>query len=134
MASYIIKEIVLGVNWPFVLYVVIGVIITGVIVKYYNLSPVHLAIAVMREIRQLVESPHVTRTSIDGALTIAMILFTAAAIFVFAIDKISEVISLLRTGVEREGQPPLFVCFLIFWTSIVVIVSLVITNNGKRDL
>jgi hypothetical protein len=118
--------------WSYIVFVVVSVVIIGVIVKYYNLSPVHQAMRAIKEIRDVIVSPNVTRTSIDGALTIGMILFTAVCVFFFAVEKMGNVVSLLLTGVEKEGQSWIFICFLIFWTSIVVIASLLITSNEDR--
>jgi hypothetical protein len=112
------------------LYAIAAVISIGVIVRYLNLSPVHLAIRALTEIRDVITNPNVTRTSIDGGLTILMSLVTVACVFFLLIEKLSSVVLLLVSGIEKENQSLLFIVFLMFFDALVVILSLLITRRS----
>ena len=134
MINHILTEIVYGVNWAVIFEVIFGVAILGVVTRYFGLSPIHITRFLIEEIGKTVRSQDVTRTSIDGVLTSALSLFSFI-VLIISIHELGSTVSLLQTGVEREGQAPILFIFMVFWTSIVGVVSLLITggpNGGRR--
>jgi hypothetical protein len=117
-------------NW--ILYVLVAVFIIGVIVKLFDLSPVHLALRAGKEIIEVITNKNITRTSIDGALTIMLAVFTAACVFFLLIERLSDFVMLLAYGIDKEHQPLLFIVFLMFFDAIVVIISILVTRDRDQ--
>jgi hypothetical protein len=124
----ILQKIADGVNWPVIFYVLFGLLVLWILVRWLHLSPVHIAIDVLKEITSVLARRDVTRTSIDGAVTIAMILFTAVTLLVVEMRELPEFLSIFRAGAETEGQPIFLVAFMIFMTSLTAILSLLVTR------
>ena len=134
MINHILTEIVYGVSWAVIFEVIFGVAILGVVTRYFGLSSIHITRFLIEEIGKTVRSKDVTRTSIDGVLTSALSFFFIYRPII-SIHELGSTVSLLQTGVEREGQAPILFIFMVFWTSIVGVVSLLITggpNGGRR--
>ena len=128
MINHILTEIVYGVNWAVICEVIFGVAILGVVTRYFGLSSIHITRFLIEEIGKTVRSKDVTRTSIDGVLTSALSFFFIYRPII-SIHELGSTVSLLQTGVEREGQAPILFIFMVFWTSIVGVVSLLITGG-----
>jgi len=133
MINYIQNQIAYGVNWVVIFYIVFGTVVLGIIIKWCGLSPTHIARETIKEIGQIFTSKSITRMSIDGALTFALISFTAIVLIISSVHELGDYVSLLRTGVEKEGQASLLAIFMIFWTSIMGITSLIITDRPNGD-
>ena len=84
---------------------------------------------IAKEIGKTIRSRSITRTSIDGAITFSLILYTGCVILV-SMGELESYVSLLN-GVERPMQMIILIIVLMFWMSITAIVSLLITHRGE---
>jgi hypothetical protein len=118
-----------GVNWPLVFYILFGLFALGVLVRWVKLSPVHIAIEILKEIIGVLQLQGLTRTTIDGVITVALIVFTAVVLLFLQMRELPEFLSIFQKGVEGEGQSILLFVFMTFLTAVTTILSLVVTRR-----
>lgn len=128
MIDKILNSIVDGVSWPLVFYVFLAILAVGIVVKLLRLSPVEAAKELVAEVAKITSQP-VTRTGIDGALTISMILFTLIVLLVTLAQELPEILSMLKGGVETNSQSLFLLVFMICATGIAGLLSLLITRR-----
>ena len=105
-----------GVNWPLVFYILFGLFALAVLVRWVKLSPVHIAIEILKEIIGVLRLQGLTRTTIDGAITISLIVFTAVVLLFLQMRELPEFLSIFQRGVEGDGQSILLFMFMVFVT------------------
>lgn len=125
----IVGKVADGVNWPLVFYILFGLFALGVLVRWVKLSPVHIAIEIVKEITGVLRLEGLTRTTIDGAITIALAVYTGIALLVLEMRELPEFLSIFHKGVEGKEQSILLCMFMIFVTAVTVILSLVVTRR-----
>ena len=125
----ILAKLADGVNWPVVFYILFGVFVLGVLVRWVKLSPAHIAIEILKEIVGVLRLQGLTRTSIDGATTIALIVFTAFVLLFSVMRELPDFLTIFGRGVEGEGQSILLVIFMVFITALTTILSLLVTRR-----
>ena len=127
---YITDAIVYSINWPIMFYVLCGVALLTFFMRFLDLSPLHVAVAAIREILSIFREggPANTRSMIDGILTVAGVLFTAIMAIPFVSEESSQYIEMLKTGVLHEHQAPYLFILMFFATCIATIISLWLTR------
>jgi succinate dehydrogenase/fumarate reductase cytochrome b subunit len=127
--NHILNDIVYRVDWALYFQITSGVILLGIVHRVFGFSPVHVALELIKEIFSVITNPAITKKSIDATLTCAMILFILVVVLSFAMHGlVGEYVTLLRSGVEREGQSAFLVVILIFLLGVVGILSLKYTD------
>jgi len=126
--DHILNDIVYRVDWALYFQICSAVVLLYIVSKVFGFSPIHVALELIQQIGRVITNPVITRKSIDAALTFAMILFVLVVILLFAMHELGDYVTLLRTGVEREGQPASLVVCLIFILALVGILSLKYTD------
>jgi hypothetical protein len=116
-----------GVNWPIVFYIAFGVVMLIALVRLANLSPVHIAVEIIKEIGEVLPG-QVSRTAIDGALTLALIAFTAVVVLITLMHELPEILRFLNVGAETPDQFIYLIIFMVIATVITAILSLLITG------
>jgi type II secretory pathway component PulF len=64
-----------------------------------------------------------------GAITIALIVFTAVVLLFLQMRELPEFVSLFQRGVEGDGQSILLFTFMVFVTAVTTILSLIVTRR-----
>jgi hypothetical protein len=116
-----------GVNWPIVFYIAFGVVMLIALVRLANLSPVHIAVEIIKEIGEVLPG-QVSRTAIDGALTLALTAFTAVVVLITLMHELPEILRFLNVGAETPDQFIYLIIFMVIATVITAILSLLITG------
>jgi hypothetical protein len=116
-----------GVNWPVIFYIAFGVLMLIALVRLANLSPAHIAIEIIKEIGEVMRG-QVSRTAIDGAITLALIAFTAVVVLVTLMHELPEILRFLNVGAETPDQFIYQIIFMVIATIITAILSLLITG------
>jgi hypothetical protein len=119
----VLLQVLHGVNWPIIFYLLFALMVLWVL-RQLGLSPAHLAIEIVQEVIGVLTRPGSTRVNIDGAITIASIVFVGFTIMALEIHELSEVMSIFRAGVEAHWQPLYLIVLLIFAGTLAGILSL----------
>ena len=127
--NQILTKVIDGVNWPLVFYILFGLFSLGVLVRWVKLSPVHIAVEILKEIIAVLRLQGLTRTAIDGAITIAMIVFTSVVLLFFEMHELPEFISIFKRGVEDNGQSISLLILMVLVTALTAILSLLVTRR-----
>jgi hypothetical protein len=69
-------------------------------VRWVKLSPAHTAIEILKEIIEILRLQELTRTSIDGATTIALIVYTAVVLLFLEMRELPDFLAIFQKGVE----------------------------------
>ena len=64
----------------------------------------------------------ISRTAIDGALTLALIAFTALIVLTATMHELPEMMKVLKGGIEDANQ---FICLIMFMVCVTVIAALI---------
>jgi hypothetical protein len=124
----VIKQIVNGVNWVTVFYIIFG--LTALyIARLIGISPPHLLRDLLREVVELFTLPQMSRTAIDGAITLALIIMTIVVGLFCFMETVPSFLSIFVAGVEGKGQSVLFFIFMVFMLVIGGILSLWTTRR-----
>jgi hypothetical protein len=123
----ILDSLAKGVNWPVVFYIAFGVLMLIALVRLANLSPPHIAIEIIKEIGEVLRG-QVSRTAIDGAITLALIAFTAVVVLITLMHELPEILRFLNVGAETPDQFVYLIIFMVIATIITAILSLKITG------
>lgn len=113
--------------WPVVFYVLVALFVLWIL-RRLDLSPLHLLREMVHEIVGLLRQPGLTRRNIDGALTVAFLIFTLVVLIVTMLHEVPDFLSIFKIGVETEGQPIYLLVFMLLLTAIVGILSLHVTR------
>jgi hypothetical protein len=70
----------------------------------------------------------VSRTAIDGAITLALISFTVVVVLITLMHELPEILRFLNVGAETPDQFIYLVIFMVIATIITAILSLLITG------
>lgn len=127
MFEHVVHDIVYGVDWALVFYVILALFVLEITVKRFGLSPIHAVFRLFSEVLEIFKGG--SRVAVDGGLTLAMILFTMITVIFFSMHEFIEQLEILKKGVEAVGQPWWLVVMMIFWTGLVGILSLVVTRK-----
>jgi hypothetical protein len=128
----IVNNIVDNVPWALGVDIIFCMIVLGILVKYFGLSPIHVFENIMEEIRKLFTG-QVSRTSIDGGITFSLLLFTAIVLLFTVMHELPEMLAIFKVGVDNENQSFFLFIFMVCTTIITAIISLLITGP-KRAL
>jgi hypothetical protein len=132
LLKYIAQQVVYGVRWDFVFYILFGLFSLGVLVRWVKLSPIHIAIEIFKEILGALGLKGMTRTNIDGAVTISFVFFSLLALLSAKMQELPDFLAFLaifRRGVESQEQSLLLFLFMVFMTLFTMIVSLILTRR-----
>jgi hypothetical protein len=127
--NQILTKVIDGVNWPLVFYILFGLFSLGVLVRWVKLSPAHIAVEILKEIIAVLRLQGLTRTAIDGAITIAMIVFTSVVLLFSEMHELPEFISIFKRGVEDNGQSISLLILMVLVTAFTAILSLLVTRR-----
>ena len=126
--QHIVTEVTNGVNWLLVFYILFGLFVLF-IARLIGISPPHILRDLLHEVIILFSSPKISRTAIDGALTVALILITIlVGIYCFMLE-VPGFLSIFVKGIEGEGQPLFLLVAMVFMLVIGGILSLFVTRR-----
>jgi hypothetical protein len=123
----ICNDIVNNVHWATYADIVSSAAILWLVIRVFGLSPVHIMKEIVEEIGKVLQG-QTSRTAIDGALTLALIAFTALIVLTTTMHELPEMVKLLRGGAEEPSQFIPLVIFMVCATIIAAILSLLITG------
>jgi hypothetical protein len=124
----IFTQVLHGVNWPLVFYVLFG-LFALFIARLIGILPSHILLGLLHEVIGLFVNPEISRTSIDGALTVALILITVlVGIYCFLLE-VPGFLSIFVKGIEGDGQPIFLLVTMVFMLVIGGILSLFVTRR-----
>jgi hypothetical protein len=121
-----------AVNWPMLIYVGFSVAVIVILSRYANINPVELALNLVREIIGLVTSGKITRTGIDGGITIGLFALAAITLVVAVMRDLPEALGLFGHGPERPTELLMLIVFFVVFIAVTGIISLVVTGPPKR--
>ena len=135
MINTILQQIVDGVNWVVVFYVLFAL---GVLYVAHRIgiSPPHLLRDLTHEIVLLLTRPEISRTTIDASITLALIVITILVGLYCFMHEMPNALSIFTKGVEGEGQPVFLFIIMVFMLIVGGILSLFVTRrevNTSRD-
>jgi hypothetical protein len=131
---HIVDTIIYHADWLSIFYVVCGVILLILFVRFLKISPLHAIVEVIGEITEIFgrHDQARARSMIDGILTVSGLIFTAIMAAPFVIEELYQLIGMFKLGVEHEHQPTYLFVLMFFTTCIATLISLQLTKGEKR--